>query len=128
MRTACLFGFCAYRASFIRQEFQVTELVPSDSYVIPFLDAFDSYRARSLPTYAYFRFVDHADNDMQHQMIEFVDELAALDQFVEPRFCWVRDFQTLTQNADLQMALGLTLGNMSEPYCSRNLWQGCCVG
>ncbi|CAB9519465.1 Pick C1-like protein 1 [Seminavis robusta] len=96
-------------ASLLRQEFQVTELVPSDSYVVSFLDAFSSYRSRSLPVYAYFRFVDQSDPGMQEQMVQFIEDLGELDQMADPPFCWIRDVLSYTENETIGERLGLDL-------------------
>lgn len=103
---AALFCLCAYSSTNLTQEFKVTELVPSDSYVISFLNAFDDYTARSLPINIYFRDVDQSLPDIQEQMIQFVDELSELEQFGVPSFCWVRDFQTiLKDDNEIEQAL-----------------------
>lgn len=106
-----LFIACAFSASKLTQEFKITELVPSDSYVLGFLDASDSYTARFLPVGAYFRFVDQADKDMQQQMIQYIDELSNLSHFgEEPSFCWVKDVQTLLSDDN---EIGAALQNMT---------------
>lgn len=106
-----LFGGCAYSASKLTQEFKITELVPSDSYVLGFLDASDSYTSRLLPTMAYFRFVDQSATEMQQQMINFVDKLSNLTQFGDDtQFCWVKDFQTLLSD---DSEIGIALQNMT---------------
>lgn len=46
----------------------------------------------------YFRDIDQSDPEIQQQMRDYVDELAALPQIGEEApFCWVRDFQTIEE-------------------------------
>jgi len=105
---AALFGFGAFSASKFHQEFEVSEFVPSGSYVISFLDAFDSYSSRSLPMYVYFRHVNQSDDSVRQQMISYVEELSTLDQISEPTFCWVVDFQSYVQEDDNVLLRNLT--------------------
>lgn len=107
-----LFAACAYSASKLTQEFRITELLPSDSYVLDFMEASESYTPRFLPVMAYFRFVNQSDVDVQKQMGRYVDELGNLTYFAEPQFCWVKDVQALLNDDSLaQSALGLALQN-----------------
>jgi hypothetical protein len=47
----------------------------------------------------YFRDVDQSDPEIQQQMRDYIDELAALPQIGEdPPFCWVRDFCRLKED------------------------------
>ena len=107
---AALFAVCAYSSSKLRQEFEVTELLPRGSYVTSFLDAFDRYSSRALPIYAYFRNIDQSDDNMQQQMIRYMEDLAALDQFGDPPFCWVRDVRELL---DTDQEVNTLVGNLT---------------
>jgi hypothetical protein len=83
-----------YRTSNLTQEFKISDFVPDGSYTTSFLDAFSHYSSRSLPVYAYFRFVDQSDDHVHEQMIQYMDDLAALHQFGDnSSFCWIRDFK-----------------------------------
>ena len=96
---ASLLAGCAYSTSQLTQEFRISELVPDGSYVTSFFDAFQDYSSRSLPMFAYFRFVDQSDSEIHEQMISYVDELAGLEQFAgDVTFCWIKDFKELLES------------------------------
>ena len=58
----------------------------------------DSYYSLTKPLEVYFRGVDQSDPEIQQQMRDYVDELAALPQIGEDApFCWVRDFPTIEE-------------------------------
>lgn len=89
---AALTGGCIYSTTKFRQEFRVTELLPDGSYVTSFFNVFQEYYSRSLPLFVYFRDVDQSDPEIQRQMVNYVDELAELDNFDDDvPFCWVKD-------------------------------------
>ena len=83
------------------------------------LQALDDHYSLTKPFEVYFRGVNQSDPDMQQQMRDYVNELAALPQIGEDApFCWVRDFvelqdqipnakylQNLTFNDQLRAAL-----------------------
>ena len=83
------------------------------------LQALDDHYSLTKPFEVYFRGVNQSDPEMQQQMRDYVDELAALPQIGEDApFCWVRDFvelqdqipnakylQNLTFNEKLRAAL-----------------------
>lgn len=92
---------CAYSASLLEQDFKVRDFVPSDSYATDFLDAIELYTNSVMRMSVFFRHVDQEDEEMQDQMLQYLDDLAALPQFSEdPMGCWVRDFRTLMDGSN----------------------------
>ena len=100
-------GFAMYSATLLEQEFKAEEIVPQDSYVKGFLHGVNEYSVQVITVGAYFRDVDQSDSNMQEQMLDYISELANLDQIgEEPPFCWVRDFQEIrNQNSDMTSVL-----------------------
>ena len=89
-------GFCAYSTTKFRQEFNVTEMLPSDSYAKAYLAASDKYGQRGwiVPS-AYFRNVDQSDPDVQQQMEDYVNDLVGIDAITtQPPLFWLRHFKT----------------------------------
>jgi Patched family len=57
--------------------------------------------------------VDQSDPEIQRQMSQYVEELAALPEIGQPpAFFWVRDFPLLAKSAEAE-ALGLDIENLS---------------
>lgn len=103
------FALCIYRTTLLTQEFDVTELFPEGSYCTDVLDAIQVYQERSLQVEIYFRDIDQSDPQIQEQMLDFVNEVAALPPFEQqPPLCWVRDFQQLQQTEYFDGAEALT--------------------
>ena len=90
-----LLGGCAYSATQLTQEFDFTDVVPSDSYVTDFFDVLDEYtRESGVRPFVYFRFVDQSLPEVQDQMEAYVADLVALPQVSEgPPFFWLKDFK-----------------------------------
>ena len=86
---------CSLSASNLTQEFEFSDVMPDDSYVTDFLDSLDEYTARStVAPYAYFRFVDQSQEDIQEQMEAYVNDLVSISAIEEqPEFFWLRDFK-----------------------------------
>ena len=86
---------CSVSASNLTQEFEFSDVMPDDSYVTDFLDSLDEYTARStVAPYAYFRFVDQSQEDIQEQMEAYVNDLVSISAIEEqPEFFWLRDFK-----------------------------------
>jgi predicted RND superfamily exporter protein len=87
---------CAVSTTQLKQAFDFTEVLPADSYVTPFVNAFDDFSVRTLvDPDVFFRFVDQSDVSVQDQMLQFVDDLVGIQAIVEePEFFWLRDFRT----------------------------------
>jgi len=100
-----LFIACAYSTTFLEQAFKPTDLVPDDSYVKNFVYAQENFNAQKVPINLFFRNIDQSNPKVQEQMMQYVDDMVALDEFESPpTFCWVRDFQLL-QNSNQSLAL-----------------------
>lgn len=105
-------AFCAYTTTLLTQEFNFSDLLPSDSYVTDFLYSMQTYTFRILGVGIYFRGnFDQMDPDMQSQMQQYVDEISALPQFAKsPPFCWFRDFDDFKES---DIGQNFEFGNMT---------------
>ena len=86
---------CAVSASKLTQEFEITEILPDDSYVTAWFNLYDSYaRNTMVNAFVYFRDVDQSNETIQGQMENYVDDLVEME-YVErrPKFFWLRDFK-----------------------------------
>lgn len=93
---------CGLSASKLRQEFQFTDVVPSDSYVTDFFEALDEHTLRSsVSPNVYFRYVNQSDESIQEQMEQYIEELVTIDAIeFEPDFFWLRDFKAFVNETD----------------------------
>jgi predicted RND superfamily exporter protein len=104
---AGLAAVCAFSVSLHHQEFDVTELVPSDSYMTTWMNALDVYSEmssiHSKAPYVYFRFVDQSNEAVQTQMETFVNDFVSIAAVSsQPGLFWLRDFKVFvnTSNAE----------------------------
>jgi Niemann-Pick C1 protein len=89
------FAWCAYSASIFSQAFNVTEMLPSDSYAKAYMTASNDYGQRGwiVPS-AYFRNVDQSDEEVQQQMENYVNDLVEIDSISsQPPLFWLRHFK-----------------------------------
>lgn len=95
-----LLGLCAWSASQLTQDFDVVDVLPSDSYVIDFLDAREDYTERSaIAPFAYFRDVDQSQAAVREEMVAYVDGLVAMETIPErPPSFWVESFEEFVQD------------------------------
>lgn len=101
---AGMLGFFSWRTSKLTQYFDFTDVIPSDSYIQPWWDAYqDLYEANGVRAQVYFRDVDFSDKSIQDQMESYVAELAAMPYTGanEPFEFWLRDFKIFIQNENL---------------------------
>jgi Niemann-Pick C1 protein len=92
------FGLCAWSTSKMKQEFKFTEILPHDSFMSAFAYASDEYSSDvRIQSHIYFRHEDQSDEAIQEQMNDFIADIAALDMFEKPAFCWLQDFESYTQ-------------------------------
>ena len=95
--------------------FLLADYVPKDSYTQPFLQALDEYSNFVVAMGVYFRGVDQSDENIQRQMLQFVDDLSALPQVgQQPDFCWIKDMHKVLSegdNAMEQIAMSSTLSS-----------------
>jgi Niemann-Pick C1 protein len=96
---------CAFSVSLLRQELDVTKLLPRDSYLTAYMDAVDLYSEMGVirTPYAYFRFVDQSNETVQMHMENFVNDLVSIAAVSsQPDLFWLRDFKAFmnTSNAE----------------------------
>jgi len=84
--------FSAYNISQLTQEFNLKDFIPRGSYVSAFFDATDNYFTYTRTVGVYFRGVEQTQEDVMLDMIDYVEELASMDMFVDDiPICWVKD-------------------------------------
>ena len=84
---------CAISAASLTQAFDFTDLLPSDSYVIDFYDAYDQYTEDgAVFAGVYFRDVNQSDPIIQDQMMDFYESLGEGQNF-EGIGCWVAQYR-----------------------------------
>lgn len=106
---AAFFVLCTFQTTLLTQEFDVKKLLPEGSYATATLIAMDDYQEKTFPVQITFRDVDQSDPVIQKQMIDFVQDLAAMPAFgEEPPFCWVRDFQELKESEEYSLLTDLS--------------------
>jgi Niemann-Pick C1 protein len=97
---AGLLGGCIYSASLLEQSFEFINLIPDDSYIIPFWYAYEDYYERTfVRPAAYFRYVDQSNWTIQEQMNGFVNQLVnETDEITDqPAYFWLRDFAVFNE-------------------------------
>jgi Niemann-Pick C1 protein len=94
---------CALSATKLRQDFKFKDVLPSDSYITPFIQGRQDYTARShLLTYVYFRDVNQSDPVIQEQMTEYIDDLVEMDAITgPPDLFWLRELGLYVDNFTL---------------------------
>jgi predicted RND superfamily exporter protein len=119
---AVLGALCAVSASKLRQEFEITDVLPGDSYLVEFLERRDDYSSTNqIDTGLYFRNVNQSDPSILQQMKEYVNDLVAMEAIsAGPDFFWPDDLkrfvnftqkQNLSFNEQMEMFLGVDLIN-----------------
>ena len=95
-----LFAACLYSASLMKVAFDFTNVLPSDSYLIDFNDAYLAYAQNpAIRPVVYFRFVDQSDPVIQVQMKNYVNDLveqvAGLTE--EPLHFWLHHYKAYVE-------------------------------
>ena len=97
-----LFAACAVSVTSLTQQFVFTDVLPRDSYVIDFYEAYEQYTDKGdLSAGVYFRDVNQTDPSIQDEMMDYYQRLTDGDD-IEGLECWVpryRDF--LDQHPEL---------------------------
>lgn len=121
LAAAAFFCFCAYSTSLFRQEFNVTEMLPGDSYAKEYMSASDKFGQRGwiVPS-AYFRGVDQSDPNVQDKMEDYinmmVDEVDAITS--QPPLFWLRHFKKFLTYDD--RLLELTFNQQIDIFLSHS--------
>lgn len=109
----------AYSTTLFTQEFDLSAILPKDSFVRDYLSAMTSHGDRGFViSSAYFRDVDQSDPEVQLQMENYVDNIVGMNSVSEqPPFFWLRHFRlflaaekrlldmTFNQQVDLFLAI-----------------------
>lgn len=93
---AAMLGVFSWRTSLLTQHFDFTNVIPADSYIQTWWDAYqEHYEANGVRAGVYFRDVDFSDPKVQDEMESYVTELAAMPAAGEnePFRFWLRDFR-----------------------------------
>lgn len=100
---ATLLGFGIHSALNLTQMFEITDVLPSDSFVTEFLRKGEEYRGVGpLTIGVYFRDCDHSDPAIRAQMQTYIDELLQTEYFDEqPDYFWLQHFSIFSASPDL---------------------------
>ena len=96
---------CAFSAAKMRQKFDITELLPKDSFVTSYLNAEKAYSSRKQTSYdIYFRNVNQSDPEIQQQMRDFIKDIVdGMDSILSmPERFWLDDLEDYVGLANLQ--------------------------
>jgi Niemann-Pick C1 protein len=98
-----LVGLCAWSATKLTQEFDIKEVLPSDSFISDYLDAATQYNGQgSTKPSVYFRNEDFSGEYVQGQMEKFINDLVDMKTVNEqPTHFWLRDFRIFRNMTDL---------------------------
>lgn len=111
---ALYFAGTVYSTTLLRQDFNVEDYIPEDSYMATSMRAYEDYSTYLMYIEVYFRNVDQADPEVQSQMMSYVKELSNLEQVGdEPGFFWLRDFQELAASNQTEELIGIDLESLS---------------
>lgn len=116
---AAMFGFFSWRTSLLTQYFDFTSVIPSDSYIQTWWDAYqDHYEANGVRSEVYFRNVDFADQSVQDQMEAYVQELAGMKYAGEnePFSFWLRDFRVFVDTEEVAGVQDLAFDQQIELF------------
>ena len=93
---AALLGLCIWSALQLTIEFNVVDVMPSDSYASDFLTTQKIVTERAvIDAYVYFRNVNQSSLEVQDQMKTYIEDLVALEEIPRgPDFFWLYDFET----------------------------------
>ena len=85
----------AISASKLVQHFEITEILPHDSYATAWFNAYDAYAQNNIiKAYVYFRDVDQSNETIQNEMQNYVNDLVEMEYVgSRPKFNWLRDFK-----------------------------------
>lgn len=93
-----LFVGCIYSATFLKQDFSFFDLLPSNSPTKTYLSSMERYGGSNGDVFIYFRGKNQSNAAIQDQMIDYIDQIAAIDHVELKPFCFVKDFRALVEN------------------------------
>lgn len=99
---AAMFAGLTYIAYGVTEGLDGRDLLPTDSYVREYFDDLEMYTSGAQEIFSftgvYFRDVDVSDENVQRQMLDYVDELVDTPYITNPPLTfWLRDFQGYLQ-------------------------------
>jgi len=97
---AATLGVGIWSTTLFKLAFDFRSVLPSNSYVVGFYKAANSFTNRQGPSpFIYFRFVDQSDPEIQAQMISYVEDIVNIDSISDPPFrFWLVDYQEYVAN------------------------------
>ena len=114
-----------YATTTLTQYFDLNDMVPHDSYMRGYYTSLKSFAKErtGLPSYAFFRDIDHSDAFVQQQMIQFVDDLAANGAIAaRPANFWLRDFLEFANETETTSQSNLTFNDQVEAFLQQPLY------
>lgn len=129
VKVLVLIGFAAmaaglaYSTSLFRSEFNMTDMLPRDSFARQYLMAADSYGQRAIVVPAvYFRNVDQSNTTIQQQMEDYVNDMVGIDAIsAQPPLFWLRHFKEFLTYDD--RLLDLTFNQQLDIFLSIDAFQ-----
>lgn len=95
---AGLFVGCIYSATLLKQDFSFFDLLPSKSPTKSYLSSMERYGGSNGDVFIYFRGKNQSNAAVQNQMIDYIDQIAAIDHVELKPFCFVKDFRALVED------------------------------
>lgn len=104
---ASMFGVFAYSTAQLKQYFDFTEILPSDSYILGWWDAMNDLSVNNgVRAGIYFRDVDFSLKETRDDMYAFVDELVAMPTAGRYPFdFWLEEFDQFVVDANITESL-----------------------
>ena len=104
---ASMFGVFAYSTAQLKQYFDFTEILPSDSYILGWWDAMNDLSVNNgVRAGIYFRDVDFSLKETRDDMYAFVDELVAMPTAGRYPFdFWLKEFDQFVVDANITESL-----------------------
>lgn len=90
--------------TFLEENFDPISLLPTDSYVVDYVDASDEYNSNNdgIGVGVYFREIDPSITSNQEAMNQYVEDIVAMEQVdAPPVFYWLRDMQLWLDGDDV---------------------------
>jgi hypothetical protein len=109
---------CFYSTSLFTQEFNLLEMLPSDSFIKDYMAAMEMHGARGfiIPS-AYFRNVNQSNPVIQDAMDSYINDLVSMNSVTEqPPFFWLRHFRDFLTYDD--RLLDLTFNQQMDIFLS----------
>jgi hypothetical protein len=97
---AAFLAACIQNSLLLKQEFSFFDLLPDYSASKTYYGAQQIHGGIIKEMYVFFRDLNQSDSVIQDQMLNYMDEIEALDNIEEMPFCWFRDIRDLREDPE----------------------------